>query len=67
MSKYNVSAVTIENGVITTDFYAKAESIKGFLADKTVVESFPVTGWKFSKVHLTNGNQENGSGWAFFK
>lgn len=67
MSKFNVSAVTIENGVITTDFYATTESQKSFLADKTVIESFPVSGWKFSKIHLTHGNQENGSGWAFFK
>ena len=67
MSKYNVSSVTINNGVITTDFYAKADSQKAFLADKTVIESFPVVGWKFDKIHLTHGNQENGSGWAFFK
>lgn len=67
MSKFNVSAVTIENGVITTDFYAKTDSQKSFLANKTVIESFPVSGWKFSKIHLTHGNQENGSGWAFFK
>jgi len=67
MSKYNVSAVDIENGVITTAFYAKADSQKSFLADKNVIEVFPVSGWKFSKIHLTHGNQENGSGWAFFK
>jgi len=45
MSKYNVSAVTIDNGIITTDFYAKADSQKAFLADKIVVESFPVVAW----------------------
>lgn len=67
MSKYFVSAVEIENGVITSDFYSKAQSQKQFLADKTIIEVFPVAGWKFSKIHLTHGTQENGSGWAFHK
>lgn len=67
MSKYNVSAVTIDNGVITTDFCAKTDSQKAFLSDKPVIEVFPVAGWNFDKIHLTHGNQENGSGWAFFK
>ena len=67
MSKYNVSAVNIENGVITSAFYAKASSQKEFLSDQKIIEVFPVAGWKFDKIHLTHGNQENGSGWAFFK
>lgn len=67
MSKYNVSAVNIEAGVITTSFYAKTETKKTFLADKPVIDVFPVAGWKFCKIHLTHGDQENGSGWAFFK
>lgn len=67
MSKYNVSAVTIDNGVITADFYSEVDSQKAFLSDKSVIEVFPVAGWKFDKIHLTHGNQENGNGWAFFK
>lgn len=68
MSKYNVSAVRIENGVISSDFYGKTESIKGFFADKNAaVEVFKVVGWKFSSIYLTHGTQENGEGWAFFK
>lgn len=67
MSKYNVSAVRIENGVISTDFYATTDSQKAFLADKSIIEVFPVAGWKFGEIHLTHGNQENGGGWAFFK
>ncbi len=68
MSKFNVSAVQIENGIISTDFFGKTESIKGFFADRQApIEVFPVVGWKFSKIHLTHGTQENGSGFAFFK
>ncbi len=67
MSKYHVYAVIIENGVINTAFYAKAASKKAFLSDKSVIEVLPVVGWKFDKIHLTHGNPENGSGWAFFK
>lgn len=67
MSKYNVSAVRIENGVVSTDFYAMTETQKAFLSDKSIIEVFPVVGWKFDKVHLTHGSQENGEGWAFFK
>jgi hypothetical protein len=62
---YHVSAVRIENGVITTDFYAKVKTQKAFLQDRTIKESFPVTGWKFTTVHLVAGTQENGEGWAF--
>ena len=67
MSNCNVSAVTIENGVITTEVYTSTKSQKEFLADKAVIEVFPVVGWKFDKVHLTHGNQENGEGWAFHR
>jgi hypothetical protein len=64
----NASAIRIENGVITSDFYAKTKTIKAFFEDKApAIEVFPVKGWKFSRVYLTHGSQENGSGWAFFK
>ena len=68
MSKYNVSAVRIENGIISTEFFGKTESIKGFFADKKeAIEVFRVVGWKFKRIYITHGNQENGEGWAFFK
>jgi len=67
MSKYNVLAIDINNGIITTDFYAKTNSIKKFLADKHITEAFAVRGWQFAKIHLIRGTQENGFGWAFFK
>ena len=64
---YKVSAVRIDNGVITSWFHSIASSQKAFLANKKIIEVVPVAGWKFSKIHLTHGNQENGSGWVFFK
>ena len=68
MRKYNVSSARIDDGVITTDFFDKAETISGFLKDKApIIEVFDVTGWKFSKIHLTHGTQKNGAGWAFYK
>lgn len=68
MSKYYVSAVRIENVVFTTDFYSRAETIKSFLSSRAPAkETFPVKGWKFPRVYLTHGTQENGEGWAFHK
>jgi hypothetical protein len=66
----NASAIRIENGVITSDFYAKTKTIKAFFAEADrapAIEVFPVKGWKFSRVYLTHGDQENGAGWAFIK
>jgi hypothetical protein len=68
MSRYTISHIRIENGVITSEFCGKTATIKGFFTDKApVIDIFPVNGWKFSRVYLTHGDQENGSGWAFRK
>jgi len=66
----NVSLIRIENGVITSDSWGRTKTIKAFFAEEDrapALEIFPVKGWKFSRVYLTHGTQENGAGWAFFK
>lgn len=63
-----VANIRIENGVITSEFYATTKTIKAFFEKKKpAIAVFPVKGWKFSRVYLTHGNQENGEGWAFIK
>ncbi len=58
-------AITIKAGVIDTVVLDDANPDE-FLAGVEVTETFPVVGWKFSEIHLVEGNQENGKGYAFF-
>ncbi len=64
----NILAVTIENGIIYTNPHGQSNSFKDFLLSlnitlKSVIVA-RVTGWNYSKVYLTQGNEENGKGWT---
>lgn len=63
-----VRRIEIENGVLNTDLFGRAKSIKGFFAErdiKPVAVMKTGRGWNFKRVYLTRGDETNGSGFAF--
>lgn len=65
---YLVKNIEIKNGVIYSDNYTKTKTIKEFLnnvAHKATI--IKVRGYVFNRIYLTQGNEENGWGYAFVK
>ena len=65
--KCRVFSIEIVEGAIFHEFFAETRSVKEFLSEFHIIETFPVKGWSFEKVYLTHGTQENGCGWALVK
>jgi hypothetical protein len=63
-----VRHIEIENGIMNSDLYGRAKTIKGFFSDRGIEPVAIIKtgkGWNFKRVYLTRGDENNGFGFAF--